>query len=336
MSFQINRGLFLLEFVDHYAVLGVPIDADAQAIRKRYLKIARRLHPDSCGADNADEKQRSSEFLSKLVNPSWEKLSQEKDRTEYELLLKLKGQQAAKQSSFDLGNLGKELSTASNPDHFYRTSLKGLADRQYDRLDQLLEITGQISELNMIYLIRKNGQVSPTQNANKNQIFTGSNLPDSSQSPVSPQGMARPAAPPRRESVVDQYYRRGEEYAAKNNFAQAVLELRDGLKIEPNNSRCHALLGMIYLRQNQATMARIHVNKALESDPHNEIALVAKQRLEQGPITAGSTAAKGAKTSAKAPPQANSKANPKAGKPNDKNDKNDGGGLFGLFGGKKK
>jgi curved DNA-binding protein CbpA len=335
MSFQINRGLFLLEFIDHHAVLGVPIDADAQVIRKRYLKIARRLHPDSCGDQGEENKERASQFLSKLVNPSWEKLSQEKERTEYDLLLKLKGQQAANQSSFDLGNLGKELSTASNPEHFYRASLKGLADRQYEYLDQLLEITGQISELNMIYLIRKGGDINlSSNNANKNQIFTGSNLPDSSQSSSSPQAMAKPSASPRRESVVDQYYRRGEEYATKNNFAQAVLELRDGLKIEPNNSRCHALLGMVYLRQNQATMARIHVNKALEKDPENEIALLAKQRLEQDqlPTVGKGAGSKGGKANTqKAPP----KGNPKTNKPNDKSD-GGGSGLFGLFGGKKK
>jgi curved DNA-binding protein CbpA len=331
MSFQINRGLFLLEFVDHHAVLGVPIDADAQTIRKRYLKIARRLHPDSCGAEDAEEKQRYSDFLSKLVNPSWEKLSQEKERTEYDLLLKLKGQQAAQKDSFDLGNLGKELSTASNPDHFYRASLKGLADRQYDQIDQLLDIIGQISELNMIYLIRKGGQTGNTSTTPQKQIFTGSNLPDSSQSTVAPQPMTRtPSAP--RESVVDQYCRRAEEYTVKGNFAQAVLELRDGLKIEPSNSRCHGLLGMVYLRQNQATMARIHINKALEIDPTNEVALLGKQRLEKIAAAANSaTAPKGAK----AVPQASAKAAPKSNKPNDKSD-GGGSGLFGLFGGKKK
>jgi hypothetical protein len=86
---------------------------------------------------------------------------------------------------------------------------------------------------------------------------------------------------------------------------------------------------MVYLRQNQATMARIHINKALENDPQNEMALLLKQRLEQNTPTASTTPPKGAKTTAKAPP----KANPKSNKPNDKSD---GGGLFGLFGGKKK
>jgi curved DNA-binding protein CbpA len=328
MSFQIERGLFQLDFADHHAVLGVPIDADTQTIRKRYLKIARRLHPDSCVSESEEDKQRASQFLSKLVNPAWEKLSQEKDRAEYDLLLKLKGQQASRQGGFELGNLGKELSTASNPDHFYHTSLKGLADKQYDHLEQTLDIIGQISELNMVYLIRKDGQSIGTASEPKKAIYTGSNLPDSSQSSVRPATRTASSPPPRRETIADQYYRRAEEYASKNNFAQAVLELRDALQIEPLNSRCHGLLGMVYLRQNQVTMAKIHINKALEVDPKNALAQEGKQRLEQLQKTGGK-ATNGTTTSSKTSPQRS------ATKPN-KPGEQSGGGLFGLFGGKKK
>ncbi len=332
MSFQIDRGLFQFDFVDQHAVLGVPIDADTQTIRKRYLKIARRLHPDSCASESEDDKQRASEFLSKLVNPAWEKLSQEKERVEYDLVVKLKAQQATKQGGIELGNLGKELSSASNPDHFYRASLKNLAEKQFEHLDQTLEIIGQISELNMVYLMRKEGQPVFTTRDTKKTIYTGSNIPDSSQS-FTPTPAKRPVqTSPRRESVTEQYYRRAEGYAAKNNFAQAVLELRDALQLEPKNSRCHALLGTVYLRQNQATMARIHFDKALETDPQNAMAIEGKQKLEllQQKATGKSAGtAQGAKTSAKTPAQ---KPSPKSNKPDDKS----GGGLFGLFGGKKK
>jgi curved DNA-binding protein CbpA len=325
MSFQIARGFFLLDFADHHAVLGVPVDAEPQVIRKRYLKIARRLHPDSCASESEADKRHASEFLSKLVNPAWEKLSQEKDRVEYDLLLKLKGKHAAQQSGLQLSSLGQELSTASNPDHFYRTSLKGLADKQYDHLDQVLEITGQISELNMVYLMRKDDQGGNATSGARAPIYTGSNLPDSSQSSVHPPATA--AAQPRRESIADQYYRRAEGYAAKSNFAQAVLELRDALQLEPRNSQCHALLGMIYLRQKQITMAKVHLNKALEIEPQNQMALEWKDKLER--FQAANSKAASASTNPKASAQ---KPSAKPGKPNDQS----GGGLFGLFGGKKK
>lgn len=331
MSFQIERGLFLFDFIDQHAVLGVPLDADTQTIRKRYLKIARRLHPDSFVSESEEDKQRASQFLSKLVNPAWEKLSQEKDRVEYDLIVKLKAKQAAKQDDLELGSLGRELMSASNPDHFYRASLKSLADKQFDQLDQALELIGQISELNMVYLMRKDGQ-TVTSTAPKKPIYTGSNLPDSSQSAVPPAATQPTSMQAQQESVTEQYCRRAEGYAKKNNFAKAVLELRDALQMDPRSSRCHALLGTIYLKQSQSTMARIHLDKALEIEPNNEMALAGKQQLEaqkNGGKPAATTAQSG-KTAAKAPPA--QKPAPKSNKPNDKS----GGGLFGLFGGKKK
>lgn len=328
MSFQIERGLFVYDFIDQHAVLGVPIDADPQTIRKRYLKIARRLHPDSCISESEADKQRASEFLSKLVNPAWEKLSQERERIDYDLTLKMIATKRANPAELTLGNLGKELMTASNPDHFYRTSLKTLAEKQFEHLDQSLDITGQLSELNMVFLMRKDGQTNGRTSAQRS-IYTGSNLPDSSQSPVRPD-LPRSASVQPRESVTDQYCRRAEGYAAKNNFAQAVLELRDALRMDPTNSRCHALLGSVYLKQNQVTMARIHFNKALETDPHNAIALEGKQQLEAqaaGKTTSSTPPATKPGTKAPAP-----KSGAKPSKPNDQT----GGGLFGLFGGKKK
>lgn len=329
MSFQIDRGLFRLDFIDHHAILGVPVDAEIKDIRKRYLKIARRLHPDSCASESETDRQRASEFLSKLVNPAWEKLSQEKERSEYILLLKLKGQQGLRQQeALDLATgVAKQLSTASNPDHFYLTSLKDLASKQYDHLDQSLELTAQISELNLVYLMRKENEGGGALTESKKAIFTGSNIPDSSQAPARNPASSNPPQPMRRESLADQYYRRAEGCVEKNNFAQAILELRDALKIEPGNNRCHSLMGMVYLKQNQATMAKIHFNQALKFNPQDTMALEGLQKVELMQKAASQKTGKTA-TTAKTPTQ---KANPKS------NDKpKGGGGLFGLFGGKKK
>jgi len=328
MSFQIERGLFLLDFTDHHAILGVPVDSEIKDIRKRYLKIARRLHPDSCASETETGRQRASEVLSKLVNPAWEKLSQEKDRADYMILLKLKGQMALRQQTTpEMGNLAKQLSTADNPEHFYTTSLKNLAEKQYDHLDQTLEITAQISELNLVYLMRKESK-GETLSDSKKTIYTGSNSANSSQ--ATGRTFAAPPPPPPQESIADQYYRRAEVLVKKNQFSQAILELRDALKMEPKSGRCYSLMGMIYLKQNQATMARIQFDQALKFDPQDKMALEGKQWLEKFHNSAaktGSTANANAKTTAQA------KTPPRSSKPND--DK-PGGGLFGLFGGKKK
>ncbi|MBW4579520.1 MAG: DnaJ domain-containing protein [Tildeniella nuda ZEHNDER 1965/U140] len=315
MSFQIERGLFLLDFMDHHAILGVSVDAEIKDIRKRYLKIARLLHPDSGASETDAARQRASELLSKLVNPAWEKLSQERDRSEYMLVLKLKGQQGLRQQSdFTLGNLAKQLSTSTNPDHFYATSLKELAEKQYEQLDQTLELTAQLSELNLVYLMRKESNGELKTGEKKAQRTT-----------AAPREPKTPAPDPvlPRESQADQYYRRAEAYVAKNNFAQATLELRDALQADPNNSRCHSLMGMIYLKQNQGTMAKIHFNKALQLNPQDTMAHEGKQRLEQH--SAGKAIGSTSKEKASTKTTSDKKPDDKAG-----------GGLFGLFGGKKK
>ena len=88
MSYKIDSGLFLFDFTDHHAVLGVPVDADFKEIRKRYLQIARRLHPDTCQAASVVDKQLANSLLSKLVNPAYEKFSIERNRAEYVVLLR--------------------------------------------------------------------------------------------------------------------------------------------------------------------------------------------------------------------------------------------------------
>jgi Tfp pilus assembly protein PilF len=67
----------------------------------------------------------------------------------------------------------------------------------------------------------------------------------------------------------------------KNNFAGAVLELREALKLEQNSNRAHTLLGIAYLRQNQLTMAKVHINKALQLNPNDELAKKGKRHLEE-------------------------------------------------------
>lgn len=313
MSFQIERGLFLLDFSDYHAILGVSVEADVKEIRKNYLKIARRLHPDSCAAESEADKHLAGQLLSKLVNPAWEKLSQEKNRTDHLVVLKLKGQAAARKLDqlAIMSNLAKQLLTSKNADYFYRTALQDLAERQYQHLDQTIELTAQISELNLAYLIVTHGTGESTTGDLKKQTYTPSATPTASKAPTK-------VEEPPKESLADQYYRRAEGFLAKGNCAQAVIELRDALKLEPNNSRCHSLMGMAYLRQKQPTMAKIHFNKALSIDAQDPIALEGKQKLEP-PTAKPSTQGSATKSAAKANQP----------KPN--------GGLFGgLFGGKKK
>jgi curved DNA-binding protein CbpA len=321
MSLKIEQGLFNLEFTDFHAILGVPVDADMKEIRKGYLKIARRLHPDSCAKENESDRQRAAEFLSKMVNPAYEKLSQERNYNEYCVLLRIKGQQALKQQETVLliSEPARKLAAASDIDLSYRTSLQYLADHQYEQLSNTLDITGQISEMNLVYLMRKEG---------RGELTLGKKAPA-----VAPSASAAPAAAatppiPTTHSLVTANLNRAQEFEKKKDYSRVVLELREAIRIDPTNSICHSRMGEIYLKTNQPKMARIHFNKALELNPKDEAALAGNQQLDKA--SAPAIAKPAGKADAKVDPKA--KATPKSGKVDPKPE----GGLFGLFGGKKK
>lgn len=329
MSFKIERGLFKLDFIDQYAILGVPVDAEGGEVRKRYLKIARHLHPDSCKAESEAEKQLANQLLSKLVNPAYEQLHPEKSRAEYKLMLGRMGQRLAGEATKlqVQSEVAKQLTKAGgNVDHVYKTLLQELAKTQYESIHKVVEAIAQISELNAVYLMMKQGNVGgakqiPPLPPPPPPKPTGTTAQQSQPSPGHTQRREGPS--------IEPYLRRAEEYMGKNLFAKAVLELRDALKMEPNNSRCHSVMGMAYLRQNQATMAKVHINKALELNPQDDIALQGKEILDRAAAKAsGSGTAKQPPQTSGTPPKQTGGKQP---------DKPSGGGLFGgMFGGGKK
>ncbi|WP_392535714.1 tetratricopeptide repeat protein [Nostoc sp. C117] len=316
MSFKIDRGLFKYDFIDHHAVLCVPVDADVKDIRKRYLQIARHLHPDSSITESPQQKQLGNELLSKLVNPAYEKLSHERTRAEYILILSQMGKRLVQEpTTVELKtDLARQLAGANNIDHFYRSAIAKLAQTQYDSLEQVLQVIAQVSELNLVYLIRS---VAGTPAQSQPKVNSGTSKPDTAkQTPPAP-----PPALPKEDSVVEQYVRRAQSLIEKNQFAQAKVELQEALKLEPKNSRCHSLIAMVYLRQNQLKMAKIHFENALKLDPNDQTALQWKPKID--------------KALGQQPTDQKVTSSPNNG---DKQpDKSGSGGLFGgLFGGKKK
>jgi curved DNA-binding protein CbpA len=290
MSFQIDRGLFKFDFTDYHAILGIPVDADEKEVRKRYLRITRNLHPDSCKADSERGKAFANQLLSKLVNPAYEQLS--RGHREYQIRLGHLGKRLAAEGGkiAPKSDLAKQLTQAGvGVDPTYRNALKTLASNQYDELDRVLDKIGEISELNMVYLMLKAkqgegvarkkpvaragtiGKKPPSgAGAERQPVGTGGTSGNSG-STLSDSGMGR----------VEEYLRRADGYMMKNNFAGAVLELREALKLDANNHRSHSLLGYAYLKQNQTAMAKVHVKKALQLNPQDERALKAKKYIER-------------------------------------------------------
>jgi curved DNA-binding protein CbpA len=314
MSLRIDRGLFKYDFIDNHAILCVPVDADLKEIRKRYLKIARHLHPDSSTIHTESEKKLAIELLSKLVNPAYEILSTERTRSEYMIILSQIGKRLVLESaSVELTtDLAKQLAAAPNIDHAYKSAIAKIAETQYDCLQQSIPIISQISELNLVYLMRRAGKVlsSPPPVAQ----------PQLNSNPSQPNIDTPPPSPPKEDPAIEQYLRRAQALIDKNQFAQAKIELQDALKIEPKNSRCHSLLGFVYLKQNQLKMAKIHFDNALKLDPKDPTALAWKPKIDKF-LGLQSSSHNG-----NAPANAGHKQPEKSG-----------GGLFGgLFSGKKK
>jgi curved DNA-binding protein CbpA len=276
MSFRVDSGLFKFDFTDHHAILGVPVDADAKDIRKRYLKIARRLHPDSSSFLDT-EKEWANQLLAKLVNPAYEKLSQPGSTVEYVLLLSQMGKRLVEESSAVKlqSQLSQQLFQTSDIDQVYKASLHNLAEKQYDSLEHVLQLIAQISELNLVYLMRKADAGIQSQSSSQD-------AKDNSASTITPS-----PAQQKPESPVEQYLRRAQKFIAENNVAEARAELQEALKLEPNNSHCHSLMGMVYLRQNQATMAKVHFERALQLNPKDETALAGKRQLKPSEKSSG-------------------------------------------------
>ncbi|TVR04609.1 MAG: J domain-containing protein [Phormidium sp. GEM2.Bin31] len=315
-SFDFNRGLFTLDFTDHHAILGVSLDAETKAIRKRYLNIARCLHPDVCQADNRELAQ---SILSKLVNPAYSKFSNERESSDYIILLRMLAKRLQQEySQVELHSaIAKSLMETANYEALYQKAVSELAQQQYQDLNRIEHYVGELSELNLIYLYRREQQNKGWAQPSKRP---------------SPSPTAAPPPPPRpsTNTFVEQYLQRARSLMEQKNFAHARKELQDAIKLEPENSRCHGLMALVYLKQQEVqpskvnlTMANSHTTKALKLDPKEPLALEARKTLTR--MMARPSGPEG-------------KPKTKPPKKSDKTKKSDkgGGGLFGLFGNKKK
>jgi curved DNA-binding protein CbpA len=166
--FRIDQGICQFDFNDYYAALGVPITADAVTLRKRYLSIAKVLHPDIYGRDPL-EKHLATQYLAKLVNPAYHVLNQGLERTAYTAVLKLLGKRLMKK--------GQRINPQSEAarqllyfpsDFSYEKAVVEVAEFQYQSLETILEYSGQISELNLVYILYQEGYKHFSSNAPTN------------------------------------------------------------------------------------------------------------------------------------------------------------------------
>ena len=297
MSFAIKHGLFKLNITDHHAILGVSLDAEPKQIRGRYLKIAQKLHPDKCRSDVAKMKI-ASQILSKLVNPAYENLSKKSKFAEHQLVLTQIGKRLAENK--DKITLKSEsaqelLKAGDSVELVYPKFLKKITSQQYEDLEQAIQKIGMLSELNLVYLmlkcdraawdkthqkINKGNQISSTKAATEKQ--TGSQSKATvAKTPSSSSETTAKVEEPTPASRVAAFVDRAQQYIAKGEYDRAITELRDALRIDPNNATAHAVMGKAYLCKKQLTMAKVHISKAYNAEPHNPIVIDGKKVLDK-------------------------------------------------------
>jgi tetratricopeptide (TPR) repeat protein len=292
MSFQLDRGLFQFEFTDRHAILGVGVNAEEADIRERYQAVARLLHPDSGKWKTQAEQQLAVQIFSRLVTHAYGTLSRASLREEHTIMLELMGKRLIEEGNkLQIADpLCQQLyQSGADFERVYARLLSQLIERQFSSLSESEAVINQLSELNMVYLLRKQLQ------------SVRSTPPTGSTGALSDKDKETPSSELFKPSPVEGALRRAEDYMSKKNWTKAVQELREVISAEPNNARAHASLGLAYLRQQQTTMAKLSINKALQLDPKNPQVMQAKQEFERTSSGANNVAANGKAAAAKKP-----------------------------------
>lgn len=269
---------WIKKFSDPYAVLGVSVAADESRILKRYRQIAKLLHPDVQSHQDLESQAFTGQVLARLVNPSYQRLKQEKGRAETLATLRFRVRRLSRENKLtpnsDLAN--QLLETAeSEVEIFYEQMLATLADHQYQAPNNFEQITQQIGELNLVYLRRKMGDRVIRQK--RTGLVAAPDIGQVSISPINTEF---------NKSTVDYAERhaiRAREYLQNGNHNLAIQEMRDALKIQPNNSDYHSFLGQAYLLQKLPGMAKVHFRRALKLNFRHPVALKYAQKLNIDP-----------------------------------------------------
>ncbi len=284
-ALRINRGIsqYQPDFQDYYAILGIPVTATAQQVRKRYLSIAKHLHPDVYGRP-PEEKIKATRYFSRLVNPAYSTLNQERERIEYAEILRLLAKRLLKRNE----RLSPQSEAAKKLLYFpkelqydYEKAILAIAQVQYEHLDQILENIAQLSELNLVFILVREGYQHFS--AGPSTLTVGRAAPGYTGSPISlgnssasnsqnrnssysPKPIERPT------NSLNQHLTMAEQLVAAQQWSLAIQELRTAIQIDPNSSKSHALLGYVYMQRKLGSMARSSFKQALKLNPQEPLA----------------------------------------------------------------
>ncbi len=308
---------------DYYAALGLPIVSNPMYIRNVYLRIARILHPDVYGF-SADEKIIATHYLAKLVNPAYNALMKEQDRSAYQGIFKLLAKRLMQRSRNIQIHSESACELLINPsDDVYERLVTEIAKVQYQSLNQILDFTAQISELNLVYILCQEGyrhgaanmppvlapMLTPKGTTAHNKNFlpppskpsyayhlqysselyalnspaksdqTTIQLMKDSHDTVLQTNEDETTLQPRdvahhiENEKINARIKICEVYILQSNWKAALQDLRAILREDANNSKCLAMLGVVYTNTNQLQMAKASFKRSLYINPQEALAL---------------------------------------------------------------
>jgi curved DNA-binding protein CbpA len=259
---------------DYFAVLGLPVTANAYQIRQRYLSLAKTLHPD-VPVEVPRNQEKACEYLAKLINPAYDNLMQARERAEYNALIKVIARRLLKRkiALVPKSEPAKKLFASPSEAHYIH-SVAAIASLQYDSLDKVSEYTEQLSELNVVYALYQEGyypvacdtSTATSQDSNNQQQMCLSIGHINRLATHQAKEFSNPLVP--RSQV---YIRSAEAHIVEKQWTMALGDLRTALQIDRANSKCHALLGVVYLNQRLLGMARLSFQQSLKLNPREPL-----------------------------------------------------------------
>ena len=270
---------------DPFALIGVSVSADEKRIAKRYRQIAKHLHPDILASQTSESGLSAAiaaKIIAHIVNPAYQKLKQERSRQEILATIRLRVRRLVRTEKLvPTFSSAQQLSTVddSSVDTYYEQALTHIASHQFQSWGAMHTHSLEISQLNLIYLSRKledliirpkraglmKPAVTPTAVASTPGVTTAQtavDIADSEDETKQPEI-----------DYVRKHTARAKTYLVKQNYEMAVQELREALKIAPQDPELHSMIGQSYYKQKLSGMAKSHFRQALKLKPTHKVAL---------------------------------------------------------------
>ena len=276
--------------IDPFALIGVPVSADEKRIAKRYRQVAKQLHPDVLSGGRGDggmDEAIAAQVIARIVNPSYQKLKHDKGRQEILANSRFRVMRLVRtEKLLPTFSSAKQLAGAEDEgvDIFYEQALSNLSESQFQSLDKLHAHSLEISQLNLIFLSRRLenlaiqpkriGLISTAVTPTAVTSATASTELATTEPPEKPPEKLPEKLPKKLEiNYAQKHTVRAKTYLAQQNYEAAVQELREAIKISPQNPEFHSMIGQAYYRQKLSGMAKTHFRQALKLKPDHKVAL---------------------------------------------------------------